>query len=196
MKKDTQAFNSLQEAVKRHAADAARVQESETGRLAALEDTKRRRDEALQEDRLDDYRFYCERVNHFENMSFELAPADFSKEIDAVVESWGDEPGDALKALAVAVVDRIAKQGELLKLLGDGYPLPAGLPWFDDAGIVRALVADGLLSAADWLWFTGICLDHYYIDRDACEAKLRQFWETVPMIAAQFPQRGRLGSVR
>lgn len=189
MKKNESAMSALRAAVDAYRADAARVNESEEARLTDLEAARRCRDEAMQEDRLDDYRFFCERVHHFEGMRFEILPPDFSEEIGAAVSSWGDAPGDASKALAAAVVQRIAQQAEILELL-DGLPLPADVRWFDDAAIVRALIADGLLPEADWLWFVSICLDREYIDREACPEKLH--WFRKSGFASGFPKLGKL----
>jgi hypothetical protein len=112
----------------------------------------------------------------------------------AVADTWGDGPAAAGQALADSVETRITQQAELLREL-HGFPLPDGVQWFCDDLIVRALIADGLLQPADWLWYHSVCREHSYIDRGVCPAKLAKLWNVAPTVAAVFPRLGSFGSL-
>ena len=192
MRKENDAMARLRERIAAYRMECDKVSELETARLASLEDAERRREEAAAAGNREDYLYYVDRVRHFEEQQFEVKMPDLSAEINAVVMAWVDRPGEAKKALASAIMERIGLQAELLKELS-GFPLPADLPWFDDDLMVRALVACGEIPAADWLWFKIVCKDRSFVDRASCPAKLQEYRNTIPTIAAFFPDVGRFG---
>ena len=188
------AITILTEAVRRFKEEKARVAESEAARLASLEDARRRRDEAAAEDKLDDYRFYSERCRYFEEMKFEIVPPDFSAEIAAVFNEWGDGIGDACQVLVVAVVQRIEREAQLLKLL-EGCPAPASWVRAEDEIAVRALIAAGYLPESDFYWFWSVCHDRKPIKREECPAKMAESQRLIPLYYGPWPRKGNFGQL-
>ena len=182
------AITILTDAVRRYKEDAGRVAESETARLAALEDARRRRDEAAAEDKLDDYRFYSERCRYFEGMKFEIESPDFSKELAAVCDEWNSPIEDALQALAAAVVERIEREEQLLKIM-EGCPTPPSSVRVEDEIAVRALIVAGILPESDFFWFWSVCHDRKLVKREECPAKMAEASRLIPLYYANFPHK-------